>query len=325
MDVPHPRLPETFTFADLVAPAARETFLADILGKKPLHVPGTPAKFAFAMSWELLNGILDQSAIWTPQTLQLAINGNTVPPAQYVRQGLMRDGAPGALIDFDKVRALVRQGASIVLNGIETLTPGIKQIADALACETNGKVQANLYCSWKRQQAFDVHFDTHDVFAMQIAGDKVWRIYQRHFKDPVNHPAFKKLDTSFHHQHKGAPLMEFTMRPGDLVYIPRGFYHDALAESEASVHVSFSVIHAIGIDVVTVLYELAIMDEVFRQALPSPELRGGAALDEHLMRLVGRMREMLRDPKARARVEQLIRDFRSPVERLKLPDDAGEH
>lgn len=310
-------------FADIIAPLSVDEFFASVAGKRPVHIPGAADKFTFAMSWDHMNRILNQTAIWTPHTLQLVLDKMAIRPDQYAREGIGRDGNATYLVDLDKVREFIRQGASLVLNEIETLTPGMKRIAEILGQTPGGKVQGNLYCSWHKHQAFDVHYDTHDVFAMQVTGEKAWRIYQRHFKDPINHPAFKTRDAAFHHAHKGPLLMEFTMRPGDLVYVPRGFYHEALAESEATVHMSFSVVPLIGLDVVTMLFEHGVMDEVFRQAVPQPDERGGAALDEYLMRLAGRMREMLRDPKVRAAVAEQARHFRFPLQSIKLPDDSG--
>lgn len=324
MDVSHAMDIAPHNLADLLSPLTPQEFANSFYEKKPIHIPGSAAdKFAFAMSWDILNGILDQSSIWTPQTLQLVLDKGMVPQDQYTREGLAADGRVVPQVDFEKVRRLVAQGASIVLNSIETLTPGIKRIAEILGREPGGKVQGNLYCSWQAHQAFDVHYDTHDVFAMQITGEKAWRIYQRHFQYPINHPAFKKT-AAFNHEHKGPLLMEFIMRPGDLVYIPRGFYHEALAQSEGTVHISFSVVKMIGIDVLTVLFEHGLLDDVFRQHLPHPAARDGKALDEHLMRIAGRLRELLREPHIRTQIENLISGFRYPVDRIKLPDDAGK-
>lgn len=310
------------SFADLIAPLPEDEFFNSFAGKKPVHIPGAADKFTFAMSWDLMNAILDQNAIWTTHTLQLVLDKGVLRPELYAYEGLMRDGNRTPLVDFDKVRAFIRQGASVVLNEIETLTPGMKRISEILSRTPGGKVQGNLYCSWQKHQAFDVHFDTHDVYAMQIVGEKVWRMYQRHFKDPINHPAFKMRDPAFHDAHKGALMAEFVMRPGDLVYIPRGFYHEALAESDATVHMSFSVVPMIGLDVMTMLFEQSVLDDIFRQAVPRPSERGGAALDEYLMRIAGRLRETLREPKFRAQLETLVTNFANRPQRIKLPDDS---
>jgi hypothetical protein len=322
MDISHMAPGAPSTLGDLLSPVTSQEFFNSVDGKKPVHIPGRPDKFAFAMSWEILNGILDQSVLWSPYGFQLILDKVTLRPEQYTRDGIGRDGRPTLLVDFEKARAFIRQGASIVLNEIETLTPGMKRIADILGREPGGKVQGNLYCSWLRHQAFDVHYDTHDVFAMQITGEKIWRIYQRHFKDPINHPAFKMHDAAFHHANKGPLSMEVMMRPGDLIYIPRGFYHEALAESDATVHMSFSVVQMIGLDVISMLFEYGVLDDAFRQAVPQPGVREGKALDEYLMRMAGRIREILRDPIVRAQIETAIRGFRHPTDRIDLPGDA---
>jgi ribosomal protein L16 Arg81 hydroxylase len=309
-------------FADLIAPHDPRAFFETTHRKRPLHIAGTPGKFDFSMSWELLNEILDQSAIWTPHTMQLVLDRVTLRPDQYTREGIGRDGRPTLLVDFEKMQGFVRQGATILLADCNTLTPGIKAICDALGREPGGKVQANLYCSWKAHQAFDVHYDVADVFVTQIHGQKVWRIYQQVVKDPVRHPVF--TDTSVHREKKGALSAEVVMRPGDVLYIPAGFCHEAIAESGATVHVTYETRLMNGLDVIPLLFERAVHDEAVRAPLPSPETRDGAALDEYLMRLAGRMREMLRDPQMRTELEAQMRNFAYPTQAIKLPDDSGK-
>ena len=311
-----------YGFADILAPMLPAQFFDGIHGKRPVHIPGTPDKFAFSMSWDLLNELLDQSAIWTPYTLQLALDRTMLRPDLYSRDGVGRDGLPCQLIDFEKMRAFVRQGATILLADINTLTPGIKVICEALAREPSGKIQANLYCSPQSDQTFDIHYNVADVFVTQIAGEKVWRIYQQIVKNPVRHPMF--ADTSVHRESTGAEIAEIVMRPGDVLYVPAGFCHEAMTENGASVHVTYEVRPMAGIDVIPLIYERAIEDEVLRGPLPSPTVRGGAALDEYLMRFAGRIREMLRDPKMRAHLEQKQRDFAYPTQSIKLPDDSGK-
>jgi ribosomal protein L16 Arg81 hydroxylase len=274
------------------------------------------------MSWELLDGMLDQSAIWTPHTLQLVLDKVMLRPEQYTYEGVGRDGRPTRLVDFARMRAAVDRGATILLADCNTLTPGIKAICEALGREPGGKVQANLYCSWAAHQAFDVHYDVADVFVTQIRGEKVWRIYQQVVKDPVHHAQF--LDTSVHRENKGALSAEIVMRPGDVLYIPGGFCHEAMTEHGASMHVTYEVRAMTAMDVIPLLFDRAVQDEVFRAPLAHPSARDGKALEEQLMRIAGRMREILREPSVRALIEAHMRDFPYPTQGIKLPDDSGK-
>ena len=47
---------------------------------------------------------------------------------------------------------------------------------------------------------------------------------------------------------KGRVAEEILMRPGDLLYLPRGQFHDALASTDASIHVTLSCAEPNGLD-----------------------------------------------------------------------------
>lgn len=124
----------------------------------------------------------------------------------------------------------------------------------------------------KPAQTFDTHFDTHDVFALHCAGEKVWRMFEGRLDRPVANEAYKELGPEYHDEHRGAVAAEVTLRPGDLLYIPRGQYHDALASSDGAIHLAFGLTHIIGIDVLTMLFEQAMSNPLFRTNAPLPEV-----------------------------------------------------
>ena len=65
-----------------------------------------------------------------------------------------------------------------------------------------------------------------------------------------------------HERAKGALLMELEMTPGDVLYLPRGQYHDALASDGASLHLSFGIGRATVLDFVSVLSQSSPLDTV---------------------------------------------------------------
>ena len=130
--------------------------------------------------------------------------------------------------DVNKVQHLVSRGASIILNDIQKHNLNLLKFVDELQKVTNGRCQANLYFSMASHQAFGPHFDLHDVFAVHFEGEKVWNIYENIEKNPINHPSFKFSDEQ-RRKRAGKIIDQVTLRPGDLLYIPRGQYHDALA------------------------------------------------------------------------------------------------
>ncbi len=306
----------------VLAPVTPEAFLAEYRGRKPLHVPGAPGKFASVMSWEILSGQLNQTSIWSRNSLNVVLDGTTVPPRQYCRPAVDRDGRDYLMVELELLLPLLRRGASLVTNDIADLGPGLKAAARTLEADLGGKAQANLYCSWLSHQGFGSHFDTHEVYVLHVAGEKTWNIYGKHFDDPVAHTYFKTLGDEFHEAHKGPITLQARLKPGDLLYLPRGWYHDALASSEATLHVAFGLTTAIGLDLVSLLFERAVHDPLCRASLPDPRPDGGKALREHLAKIGQRLAGFTGEAEVQDQARQFVEGFRYARADIALPDDA---
>ncbi len=280
------------SFTEIIDPVTEAEFFADYHDRKFLHIPAPePDKFADVMSWDIFTNMLNMTSIWSPTSLGVCLDTKMIPAEQYCREAVDRNNQPSFQPDAEKVKSWLRQGASLVANDVDTLWPGTAAAADALEQRLGGKVQSNLYCSWNQHQAFDTHFDTHDVFALHCAGEKVWRIFEGRLDKPVANAAFKGLGQEYHDEHRGAVAAEVTLRPGDLLYIPRGQYHDALASSDGAIHLTFGLTHVIGIDVLTMLFEQAVSDPLFRTNAPLPET-GPDGRRRWLDELAGRLHDI---------------------------------
>jgi ribosomal protein L16 Arg81 hydroxylase len=199
-----------------------------------------------------------------------------------------------APIDPPKVKALLDLGASLIANHLHRVCPEVAAVAQMLEREFAARVAANVYCSFKGVQAFQTHFDLHDVFAVQAEGEKCWRVYEARADTPVNplppgDEVEKWLTAS-----RGRLLFEVNMKPGDILYLPRGQYHDALTGAQASLHISFGVSPATGLALFKLLENAASQESAFRAYLP--DARDQAALRERLARLADRVRAMITSP-----------------------------
>jgi bifunctional lysine-specific demethylase and histidyl-hydroxylase MINA len=281
----------------ILLPVTPEEFLARYHGKAMLHVPGTADKFAHLMSWSRLNALLDMD-VWSAATLQMLLDRQSVPPEAYCARSTSRDGQPVLKPKVDRVMALVRQGASLVCNKIESLTPELGALARMLSETLGGRIGINLYCSWERHQAFNAHFDTHDVFVFHVEGEKTWNIYEGRIDNPVEHPAFD-MPLERRNELKGKVQRAITLRPGDFLYLPRGQFHDALATSPGSVHLTVAVNEPVGLDWLGRLIELAVQDPAFRADLPRASGEAGqAALAAHRRALAERLAAIANSPQA---------------------------
>lgn len=310
------------TFADILAPIAPERFFADYHGRQILHVPGAADKFAEVMSWAKLNELLNLSAIWTSKSFELSLDGAFVPAREYCQPGL--DHGTGATVlrpDPARVTALFKDGASVLLNDVDTLNPGLAAVARALEETLESRVQANLYCSSRERQAFPTHFDAHDVYAVHVAGEKLWRIYEGRHDNPVEHPSFKGQPAAYHEKARGRVVAEVLLKPGDLLYIPRGTYHDAIARTAGTIHVAFGAVAVIGLDLVSQLFERAVGEPAFRRDLPRRHTPGGeAAFDRHLRGLAERLAALAGDSQTAAAFRAFQDRYRYPRGGFALSD-----
>jgi ribosomal protein L16 Arg81 hydroxylase len=310
-----------FSFDAIMAPLGAERFFAEYEGKKPLHLEGTADKFAEVMTWARLNDLLGQATIWSQNSLQLVLDKDLIPAARYCAPAVGRDGGQVLRPDPDKVKDFLRRGATLVANDIDHLSAGLTAFADTMERALGGKVQGNLYLSSRRRQGFGAHFDTHDVYAVHVEGTKTWHIYEGRAKDPIAHPLFKTLGREHHEKAKGAKLMDVHMGPGDLLYLPRGQYHDALADEGGTVHIAFGVTYPIGIDVMSFLFERVVAEPEFRANLPRPDgPDAAAALRDRLAALGDQLQAILAEPRTAAQITSLQRTFRYPRHAYDLPD-----
>lgn len=300
----------------MFAPLGADTFLRDYLGKQPLHLEGAAEKFAEVMNWATLNRLLGMASIWASHSLMLVLDKEQLPASAYCSVAPGRDGGNVMRPDSAKVRSYLKQGATLIANDIDQLTPQMNALCRNMEMALGGKVQANLYLSSKRKQGFKVHFDTHDVFAVHVEGEKVWHVFEGRAEDPIAHNMFKTLSQEHHDEAKGALWREVRLKPGDILYLPRGQYHYALADDGGCVHIAFGVTYPIGVDAISMLFERMIAEPLCRANLPQDK----DALAKHLRAIGERTREILSDADSIAAMIAHSESFRYPRQTFDLPE-----
>ena len=290
----------------------RSGFMAEHFGRAPLHISGSPDKVAGLMDLDEMSRLLSMSAVWTPASLQVVLDGKQVAAEEYCAPALSQTAAVVARPHPDKVQGWIRRGASLILNDMETLSPGPRDLASDLSDMMGGTVQGNLYFSMRQRPAFGPHFDTHEVFAVHCVGEKVWQIYEGQVDAPISHPAFQKTPEECAKE-AGVVDREVEMKPGDVLYIPRGRYHDALASSKSAIHISFGVTLPKPLDVMSLIWEAAIASPSMRAYLPVKS--GDAALARALENMGSELTRLLATPEVRhAAVNTMGPSFQSDSE-----------
>lgn len=311
-----------FGFAELVRPLDPHDFLGTVLGREPRHFPGDADRFNALFSFDEMNRLLGMWRLWSERTFKVVLDGRDLPAEEFCVAGHSRQGHPVMLVNANRVEALLARGATVVLDAMESLSPGVRAIAQALQSALGGTAICNVYCSFESHAGFPSHYDTTDVFALHIAGVKRWRLYEGRAVHPVDRPghSFAYQSMAHHQRARGRVLAEVEMTPGDVLYLPRGQYHDALAVDGASLHLSFGITRATGLDFMSLLGEALVDEALLREELP--HFDDATAITRHLQRLGAHLAQLLDAPDLAGQVAmwQRARVFRDLPPAMTLPD-----
>ena len=167
-------------------------------------------------------------------------------------------------VKTDQIYRLHENGATIILNHLHKRHQPLAELTAALELEFSAGFQTNIYITPPGNQGFNPHFDTHDVFVLQLAGSKRWQLYGT----PIELTLTGHDDHA--RQHEPGPVSEeFDLRAGDTLYIPRGLVHEAISTDETSMHITVGVMSWTWFDFLLEAVEsLAASDKQVRAALP---------------------------------------------------------
>jgi len=127
-------------------------------------------------------------------------------------------------------------GYTVIVNALDRRWGPISRFAAALSDDIGHPIGVNLYLTPKDAQGFQPHVDGHDVFILQIEGEKSWEVYG----NPIELP-LEDQRTSFEVDKLGPPKLEATLTAGDMLYIPRGFVHKGMTSTRSSLHLTVGV------------------------------------------------------------------------------------
>jgi hypothetical protein len=223
-------------FDQIIAPLTRERFLAEYWTKKFLHLAGPKGRFTPLLPWEELNHILEWHPPPQPQ-LRMFQDGVMVDLRRYI------DGPVGSLkLNAGGLVALLGQGATMVLDCLHEVSPAVAHLTQSVEATFACACVTNLYAGWRTQKGFKVHWDAQEVFVLQLSGRKRWQVFAPTRIDPLTD------DSEAAQPPTAPPIWDGILNDGDLLYIPRGFWHVATPLDEPSLHVSVSAQPATGVE-----------------------------------------------------------------------------
>lgn len=218
-----------------------DTFAAEVWGQRPLlsRAAELPAGFADLLDQTAVDELISRRGLRAP-FLRVAKDGATFGDRSFTAPGGVGAGIADQVSE-DKLLALFSDGATVVLQGLHRLWPPLLDFSQALAADLGHPVQVNAYVTPPQNRGFDAHYDVHDVFVLQIAGTKRWRLHRPVHPLPLRHQPWTDYRTPVEAEAGTEPLMEVVLAPGDCLYLPRGQLHAATALGGVSTHITIGV------------------------------------------------------------------------------------
>lgn len=283
----------------LLHPYSVEEFLKHNWTSKAVFIPSEgQKKFARLFSWEKLNTLLNFHQFNYPE-LRLALDGKV-------------------LDESDNANLIQRcqDGATLIINGVHKHIPEIATFISEIKYDLGYGAQINAYCSWPGRQGFSSHYDTHEVFILQIEGRKEWHVFPDTLKYPLPDQKSASLPPP-----EGEPYLSCTLNPGDVFYIPRGHWHYAIALDEPSLHLTLGVHCKTGIDLLEWLVSQLREKEEWRRSLP---LRiDTAAVNDAIETLINDLSQYVTDSNISEEYVNYLDSLGKPRERYSLPHQVG--
>ncbi|MGS2617434.1 cupin domain-containing protein [Micromonospora sp. LZ34] len=245
-------------------------FAAAHWGRTPLlsradELPN-PAGFTDLLSPADADELLSRRGLRTP-FLRIAKDGQLVPAARFTGGG----GAGAEIADQvldERVLELYAGGATLVLQGLHRTWPALIDFTRELGAAVGQPLQVNAYLTPAGSQGFATHYDTHDVFVLQVDGRKHWRVHPPVLPDPLEKQPWGGRADEVSATAEGPPTLDVVLTPGDALYLPRGWLHSAQAQESSSLHLTAGVRALTRYALVEELLALAAEDQRLRATLP---------------------------------------------------------
>lgn len=218
--------------------ATAESFRADPPEEPVLNRSGDD--FTDLLSLLTIDNLLASGGLRRPD-FRIIRDGTHVPDSHFTRNTLMHAGLP----DTRKITNELKSGSTLVLQGLQEYCEPISSFTRRLAHDLSRPVHANAYVTPPRSQGFGSHFDPQDAFIVQVQGSKEWTVREPALQRPLAHESWdhvrRQRGWDAQRLEKPPPWRELVLKPGDCLWLPRGWVHSARSGQATSLHLTLSL------------------------------------------------------------------------------------
>ncbi len=286
-------------FASLVYPSTPEEFFADIWRQQIMAIKGRAEQMLPIITADQYLDVLYQAGVGST-FIRYTSPGETSPEKN--RDAFFRLKAmwekPPALDELAEQTA----GNTLVFDWIAGRVPHAHACCRDVFKTTGYASQINAYFgSAEGASAFGAHFDTEDVFIIQVEGQKDWLLWET--PEPSAGATWTDCERP-----QTPPDEIVRLSPGDILYVPRRHWHWPKTAGEGpSLHLTVQMMPIYSRDIARWIESLlqgeGAMDKGISYALSAPDQ---GSLGENLAKAVALLQEELADPEAAKRAEMFL-------------------
>ena len=266
----------------------------------------------FEKKYLLLRGALLSKPFAWPDVDEALYRVDPVPPyfklfkdgevaaKEFVTEAI-EQGLPRRRIVKAKFYEYLRNGATAVMNRLEISSLAAQRLCQSVGRFAGHPTISNAYLSFGGSGTFGKHWDTHDVFAIQLLGTKRWQVFAPTWSNPLSNQTSHRASGQVTTQ----PVLDCELSPGDVLYLPRGWWHQAIPGKGPSFHLSVGTYAPTAMEFVT----WAIQRRLPLMETARVGLTGDPNQPLDVDGIIAQLRQSLRDP------QEMAAFHRSLVER----------
>lgn len=217
----------------------KDIFKKEFLYKKPYLFKGGVSTNSF--TWSEVNAVYSRADI-SHINFKL-MNGYEVSKEEYI-EAYNNLG----VIEYRPITAVLyeylRNGATLVYNRIKN-EPFVDHIGKQIANFAEAHTITGGYAAFSSKSSYKSHWDTRDVYAVQLIGRKRWILKKPNFEFPLYMQQTKYFSDI---KEPEEIYMDVILEAGDILYIPRGWWHDPLPLDEETFHLAVATFAPTGFE-----------------------------------------------------------------------------
>eukprot|EP00980_Cylindrotheca_fusiformis_P004644 scaffold991_cov128-Cylindrotheca_fusiformis.AAC.16 len=226
-------------FQAIIHPIPLAKFYKEYWEKKPLLVRGkNKRRYEGLLSLESIKKISKEKTLYYSQDLNVT---KYTKDEAGVKRRLTLDKLPqkqeeeenGVVVKSKELWKNYDDGCTIRLLCPHKHADPVHALLSTLELELQCMVGANAYLTPPNaSQGFAPHYDDIEAFCLQLQGSKRWKVYEPTLKLP----RASSEDYSVEEVKNLTQVMDITLEEGDLLYMPRGWIHQACTLEDNNKH-----------------------------------------------------------------------------------------